>query len=101
MKFIEKVGNIKVYTEEHGSDLKVVFINGCDIVLEDLYPLNAPEKAIENLFQKFDTYSEEYLYLFLNDLEKVTENLYKSNGDWFKRIDNTRFFKHFDHKPMI
>ena len=52
----------------------------------------------------FHTHSPEFLeeYLWLNcltdELEKMSDNTYKVGSmDWFCRIDNTKYFKHF-HK---
>lgn len=102
MNFVEKVGNIKVYTERNGKDdITVNFINGCDCVMSEVYFTDSEKKAIENLFQKLDTYTEEFLLLFVNGLEKVQDNLYKTDDEYFRRIDKTRFFKHFNHKPMV
>lgn len=55
------------------------------------------KRAIEkNLFEKLDIYTEEFLYLYANDLEKLTDNTYRAGAnDWFCRINNTRFFKHY------
>lgn len=100
MKFIEKVGNIKVYTEQNGrNDYTVKFYNGSDLVKSEVYFTEEPQRAIEDLFTKMDIYTEEWLWLFcIPELVKVSENTYKtSDNDWFCRIDNTRYFKHF-HK---
>ena len=100
MKFIEKVGNIKVYTEQNGrNDYTVKFYNGSDLVKSEVYFTEEPQRAIEDLFTKMDIYTEEWLWLFyIHELVKVSDNTYKtSDTDWFCRIDNTRYFMHF-HK---
>lgn len=99
MKFIEKVGNIKVYTEQNGkNDYTVKFYNGSDLVKSEVYFTEEPQRAIEDLFTKMDIYTEEWLWLFcIPELVKVSDNTYKtSNTDWFCRIDNTKYFKHFN-----
>ena len=99
MKFIEKVGNIKVYTEQNGrNDYTVQFYNGSDLVKSEVYFTESEERAIEDLFTKMDIYTEEWLWLFcIPELVKVSDNTYKtSNTDWFCRIDDTKYFKHFN-----
>lgn len=99
MKFIEKVGNIKVYTEQNGrNDYTVKFYNGSDLVKSEVYFTEEPQRAIEDLFTKMDIYTEEWLWLFcIPELVKVSDNTYKtSNTDWFCRIDDTKYFKHFN-----
>lgn len=99
MKFIEKVGNIKVYTEQNGrNDYTVKFYNGSDLVKSEVYFTEEPQRAIEDLFTKMDIYTEEWLWLFcIPELVKVSDNTYKtSDTDWFCRIDNTKYFKHFN-----
>ena len=101
MKFIEKVGNIKVCTEQNGrNDYTVKFYNGSDLVKSEVYFTEEPQRAIEDLFTKMDIYTEEWVWLncLTDGLEKLTENTYKVGSmDWFCRIDNTKYFKHF-HK---
>lgn len=96
MNHIETVGNIKVYTKASGEEMEVTFINGSDIVLREIYRTKNTKRAIENLFEKLDIYTEEFLYLYANDLEKLTDNTYRAGAnDWFCRINNTRFFIHY------
>lgn len=104
MNFVEKVGNIKVYTEKNADmDITVEFYNGSDCVMRNTYFTNDSKRAIEDLFIKLDTYTEEWLWLncLTSGLEKLADNLYRTGKDYFKQIDDTRFFKHFDHKPMM
>lgn len=104
MKFIEKVGNIKVYTEKNADrDITVSFYNGSDLVLSEVFFTNNEHVAIETLFQKLDTYTEEWLWLnFLTEgLEKVDNDLYRLGENYFKRIDDTKYFKYFSYKPMV
>ena len=102
MNLIEKIGNIKVYTEHHTDDsIEVSFFNGSDLVARETYFNATAENAIADLFtKKLDTYTEEYLWLncLTDGLEKLTDNTYRVGSmDWFCRIDNTKYFKHF-HK---
>lgn len=104
MEFQGKVGNIEAYTEQNAKgDITVQLINGTDVVMSETYFTNDAEKAVEDLFMKLDTYTEEWLRLnyLSRGLEKLSENLYRLNGDYFKRIDDTKYFKHFDHRPMM
>ena len=102
MTLFETVGNIKVYTEHFTDDsIEVSFYNGSDLVARETYFNATAENAIADLFtKKLDTYTEEYLWLncLTDGLEKLTDNTYRVGSmDWFCRIDNTKYFKHF-HK---
>lgn len=102
MTLFEKVGNIKVYTEHYtDGSIEVSFFNGSDLVARETYFNSKPNNAIADLFsKKLDTYTEEWLWLnYLTDgLVKVSGNTYRlGEMDWFCRIDDTRYFKHF-HK---
>ena len=101
MKFIEKVGNIKVYEERHSeNDTTITFMNGSDIVAREVYSTSNTSAAVADLFtKKLDTYTEEWLWLncLTNGLIKLSNNTYKtSDTDWFCRIGDTRYFKHFN-----
>lgn len=98
--FIEKVGNIEVYTKRNSeNDFEVLFYNGTDRVVAETYFSISQKNAIADLFaRKLDIYTEEWLWLnYITDgLVKLTDNTYKiTDTDWFCRIDNTRYFKHF------
>lgn len=101
MTLFEKVGNIKVYTEHYGDgSIEVSFFNGSDLVARETYLNSRPSKAIADLFsKKLDTYTEEWLWLncLTDGLVKLSDNTYRmGENDWFCRIDNTRYFKHFE-----
>lgn len=100
MKFIEQVGNIKVFTEHFpDGSIEVSFLNGSDFVAKETYFNSREENAIADLFsKKLDIYTEEWLWLFcIPELVKVSDNTYKtSDTDWFCRIDDTKYFKHFN-----
>ena len=102
MTLFETVGNIKVFTEHYqDGSIEISFFNGSDLVARETYFNATAENAIADLFsKKLDTYTEEYLWLncLTDGLEKISDNTYKVGSmDWFCRIDNTRYFKHF-HK---
>ena len=102
MKHIEKVGNIDVFAEKNDErDYTIIFINGADIIAQEVYFTDKFNKAVEDFFKKIlDIYTEEWLYINASDLEKLTDNTYKSGEkDYFCRIDDTRFFKHY-HKSV-
>lgn len=106
MNYIEKVGNTKVYTEFYADNSITVFLyNGSDLVASDTYFNAIQENAISDLFSKaLDIFTEEYLWInyLAAGLEKISEDLYKiGDNDYFSRIDNTRYYKHFNHKPMM
>lgn len=102
MKHIEKVGNIDVFAEKNAErDYTIIFINGADIIAQEVYFTDKFNKAVEDFFKKIlDIYTEEWLYINASDLEKLTDNTYKSGEkDYFCRIDDTRFFKYY-HKSV-
>lgn len=98
MVLVEKVGNIKAYAEKNAeNDYTIYLINGVDIIAQEVYFTNSVKWAVEDLLQKtLDTYTEEWIYLNVPDLKKLTDNTYKSGEkDYFCRIDGTRFFQHY------
>lgn len=102
MKYIEKVGNIKVYAEKNAErDYTITFINGTSIVAQEIYFTNDIQSAINDLFMKaFDTYTEEYIFLCIQGAERLTKNTYRiGEKDYFCRIDDTRFLQHFCCSP--
>lgn len=82
-------------------DYTIIFINGADIIAQEVYFIDKFNKAVEDFFKKIlDIYTEEWLYINASDLEKLTDNTYRSGEkDYFCRIDDTRFFKHY-HKSV-
>lgn len=97
MLFIDKVGNISIYTEHDTSNTTIIsLINGNEIIFQETYLNYSTDKAIEDAIQKaMNAYTAEWLYLNASDLKKIKENTYKSGKeDYFCRIDNTRFFAH-------
>jgi hypothetical protein len=96
MKFTEKVGNIKAFIQWHcDRSITVSFYNGTDLIATEVY-FNATEKeAIEDLFRKQDIYTIEWLNINISNLSKLSDNTYQSCDDYFCRIDDTRYFKHF------
>jgi len=98
MKLYEKVGNITVYTKHFTSDnsIEVKFFNGSDIVASDTYFNSTSENAVADLFSKtLDVHTESFVYSIF--LEKHSQNTFQTNElDWFCRIDDTKYFKHFN-----
>lgn len=100
MKKFETVGNIQAYiTENAKNDVTVSLFNGSDCIAEEIYYTSNISAAVADLIgKKLDTYTEEWLYINVDNLEKLTGNTYRSSKkDYFCRIDNTKYFKHF-HK---
>ena len=103
MKKYETIGNIQVYvTENAKNDITVSLYNRSDGIGSEVYFTSNIDAAVADLLiKKLDTYTEEWLYINVSELEKLTENTYKTDevggNDWFCRIDNTKYFKHF-HK---
>ena len=98
MVLVEKVGNIKVYAEKNSEyDYTILLLNGTETIAQEVYFTDDVRRVVEDLLRKIlDTLTEEWLYLNVPDLEKLTDNTYKSGEkDYFCRIDGTRFFQHF------
>ena len=92
----EKVGNIKAYTESFiDNSIEVSFINGSDIVASETYYNTTIENAINDLFSKaLDTHTEKFVHEIF--LERYSKNTFAtSDTNWFCRIDDTKYFKHF------
>ena len=98
MVLIEKIGNIEVHAEKNDKkDYTIFLINSADVIAQEVYFTDNLQRAVEDLLlKKLDIYSEEWLYINMSNLEKITDNTYKSGAkDYFCRIDNTRFFHHY------
>lgn len=54
MKHIEKVGNIDVFAEKNAErDYTIIFINGADIIAQEVYFTDKFNKAVEVFFKKY------------------------------------------------
>lgn len=101
--FIEQLGNIKIYTKKNADrDITITFMNGSDIIASEVYFTNDERAAINDLLTKQDIYTLPYIYEFDSNVQRLSDNTYKSTllcsgavADWFCRIDNTDYFKHF------
>lgn len=102
IKHIEKVGNIDVFVEKNAErDYTITFINGSDIVAQEVYFTSDTQAAVDDLFAKaLDTYTLKWIKnnIPIMELIQLSFNTYRTGEkDYFCRIDNTRFFKHY-HK---
>ena len=101
-KYIEQVGNIKIYEDRHSEkDTTISLYNGSDLVATDVYFTNDTNAAIADLLIKaLDTYTIEWIKNKIMDFTALSENTYRAfEKDYFCRIDNTRYFKHFHKSP--
>lgn len=99
LKFIEKVGNIQVFTRQNApADISVFFYNGSDCILQESFFTNDQDTAIETLFLKLDIVTLRWLYQNVpaDRLTRLSRSTYKMNSqDYFCRIDDTRYFRHY------
>ena len=100
MKHTEKVGNIDVFAEKNAErDYTINIINGSDIVAQEVYFTSDRQAAIDDLFAKaLDTYTLKWLLdnIPIMELDQLSQHTYRTGAkDYFCRIDNTRFFKHY------
>ena len=104
MEFYKKVGNLKIYTKYYDTDksIEVRVYNGSDLKTSETY-FNATKKsAVNDILQKrFDIFTLEWLTLnFFTELIKISDNTYRiDEKDYFCRIDDTEYFKHFHKSP--
>jgi len=119
MNFWTKVGNIEIYTEpvdfmgERG--FNVYAINGTDIVGKGMYsgPYtngNVGEAVDHMLSGQFDIVTMDVI---TSGIQEITEEYngrliygniagFPSQGpDYFKKIDGTKYYKHFTHRPKM
>ena len=91
MKFIEQVGNIKIYTERvKENDDVFIDVMCCNTDIE-MTELEVVEKVLR---YKLNLYTESVLHFLYANVIKVDENTYKvKRGNIFKRIGTTRYFK--------
>lgn len=103
MKFIKKVGNIKVYAKENGkNDYTISLYNGGDCIYEEIY-LSRLNYAINNALEKAcDIYEENTLKNMQVVNQKLSDNTFMTvcgdgtgKQDYFCRIDNTNYFQHY------
>lgn len=103
MNFIKKIGNIKVFTKRNADKgITVIFMNESDVVMKEVCFTNNENEAITHLFWKLDIYTEEWIRENINimDLIILSKNTYRAGEkDYFCRIDDTQYFKHFCKSP--
>lgn len=100
MKKYATIGDVQVYfTENAKNDVTVSLYIGSDCIGSESYLTSNVNMSVEDLLmKKLDIYTEEWLYINVPGIEKLSTNTYKTDvmggNDWFCRIDNTRYFKH-------
>ncbi len=108
MKFIRKLGNLKFYGEREGAEIHVMAINGTDVVSE-IYTGGTEQNAIHHVMNtSFDSYTMMDIRAGIPELTtEYNGNLVSGkiagfdHPEYFKRIDSTEYFKHFNHRPMM
>ena len=103
MKFIEKVGDIKIYAEriKENDDvfIDVMCFNGSNVIVKEGRCLTGNEISEQEVIEKvlrnrLNLFTKSALYFLYANVIKVDENTYKvKRGNIFKRIDTTRYFK--------
>ena len=110
MNKLIKVGNLNIFGErEYDNSLHLIAVNGCDIVAEEVYYGGTVQKAIDRLLlTHFDicTIQDISAAIAVPVLEHGG-NLISgqiagfSEPEYFKRIDNTDYFKHYTRRPTM
>lgn len=103
MKFIEQIGDIKIYTERikenNDTFIDVMCCTGSDVIIKEgrcitdigITELEIIEKILRN---RLNLYTEQALHFLYANVIKIDENTYKvKRNSIFRRINNTRYFK--------
>lgn len=103
MKFIEQIGDIKIYTEriKENDDvfIDVMCCNDLNVIVKEGRCITGNEISEQKVIEKvlrynLNFYTESALHFLYPNVIKVDENTYKvKRGNIFKRIDATRYFK--------
>lgn len=112
MEFYEKVGNLKIFYEFEGPwDVVIYAINGADVVARELFAssyLNLSQLVASMLNRNFDIYTLTDIWAGLPEVHSEHNGALLSgkiagfsSTEYFKRIDATRYYKHFTHRPKI
>ena len=112
MTYIETVGNLKLFYEYNAHmQLTIYAINGTDIVGSATFyatPNHAKACVARVLSSQFDTYTlsdiRSGLMLITPEYngKLLSGKIAGFDGvEYFKQIDDTRFYKHFTKRPMM
>lgn len=119
MEKMMKIGNLTVYRESgtgfpgdlffDGPTVTLYAINGTDIVRCETYLQVADEQfALDRFMELFDTYTLPMISAALPEITSEYDGALLSGKiagfssiEYFKRIDDTRFYKHFTHRPAM
>lgn len=118
-----KVGNLTIYLERGSGFLNDLFFdgptitlyayNGADCVKQETYLQVMDETSAVNRFMELmDYYTLPQIHRAFGIARRPIASEYNgkllsgqlASGDpvdYFKRVDDTRFFKHFTHRPMM
>jgi len=103
MKFIEQIGDIKIYAERTKENddvfIDVMCCNDSEIIIKEGRCITDTEISEQEFIEKvlrnrLNFYTEQALHFLYANVIKVDENTYKVKRDSiFRRISNTRYFK--------
>ena len=110
MNKIMKIGNLEICGErDYDNSLHLIAVNGGDIVAEEVYYGGTVRSAINRLLlNHFDICTiEDIRAAIASPVLEYNGGLISgkiagfSDTEYFKRIDNTEYFKHYTHRPMM
>lgn len=112
MEMLYKVGNLKIYCEIlNAFELNIIAINGTDEVARESFSgfRVSPTKCAERLLNnRFDIYTLSDIRAALPEIVSEFDGALLSGKiagfdslEYFKRIDDTQFYKHFTRRPMM
>lgn len=110
MTKIDKIGNLTFYAERNEDEsISLTAINGTDIVAHTVHFSGTVRQAINSMLRiQFD------IVTIHDILDGVVDPVFEydnrlisgriagfSSTEYFKRIDNTDYYKHFTHRPRM
>lgn len=112
MTKIEQIGNLAIYGERNPWDndsLALIAVNGTDIVARETYCSGTIRQAINTMLRiNFDIVTiHDILDCIASPVFECESRLISgriagfSSTEYFKRIDNTDYYKHFTHRPRM
>jgi len=109
MKQIAKIGNLAVYREDWGNMMTLHACNGTDEIMQESFSAFAREaSALKHLMNLLDYYTLSDIRAGLAETISEYDGALLSgriagfdNVEYFKRVDDTRFYKHYTHRPVM
>lgn len=91
-----QIGKVNAYVQKNADrDYTITLAKDGEVIAREIYFTSNPMAAVENFLQIImDVFTFSWLAKNIPDLEKMTEDVYRSKDDIFCRIDGTQYFRH-------